>query len=71
MKKRSLWGARFRLDKAWGPGLGIAMVLVGTVIGAGFASGAEIMAYFTRYGKRDFWVCWPRASSFSWERMVR
>ena len=54
MKKRSLWGARFSLNKAWGPGLGIAMVLVGTVIGAGFASGAEIMAYFTRYGEAGF-----------------
>ena len=54
MKKRSFWGARFSLNKAWGPGLGIAMVLVGTVIGAGFASGAEIMAYFTRYGEAGF-----------------
>lgn len=29
----------------------VALVLVGTVIGAGFASGAEIMAYFTGYGE--------------------
>lgn len=33
----------------------IALVLVGTVIGAGFASGAEIMAYFTSYGEAGFW----------------
>lgn len=32
----------------------VAMVFVGTVIGAGFASGAEIMAYFTRYGEAGF-----------------
>lgn len=33
----------------------IALVLVGTVIGAGFASGAEIMAYFTGYGEAGLW----------------
>ena len=33
----------------------IALVLVGTVIGAGFASGAEIMAYFTSYGEAGMW----------------
>ena len=31
-----------------------AMVFVGTVIGAGFASGAEIRTYFTRYGAAGF-----------------
>lgn len=30
------------------------MVFVGTVIGAGFASGAEIYTYFTRYGRLGF-----------------
>ena len=34
----------------------IALVLVGTVIGAGFASGAEIMAYFTDYGEAGLWA---------------
>lgn len=32
----------------------IALMLIGTVIGAGFASGAEIMAYFTSYGEAGF-----------------
>lgn len=33
----------------------LALVMVGTVIGAGFASGAEITAYFTRYGEAGLW----------------
>ncbi len=33
----------------------IALVLVGTVIGAGFASGAEIMTYFAEYGEAGLW----------------
>jgi len=34
-------------SKAWR----IAWVMIGTVMGAGFASGAEIMAYFSDYGE--------------------
>ena len=34
---------------------GLALVMVGTVIGAGFASGAEINAYFVQYGEAGFW----------------
>ncbi len=34
----------------------IALVLVGTVVGAGFASGAEIMTYFVRYGEAGLWA---------------
>lgn len=34
----------------------VALVVVGTVIGAGFASGAEIMAYFTGYGEAGLWA---------------
>lgn len=33
----------------------VALVLVGTVIGAGFASGAEIIAYFTGFGEAGLW----------------
>ena len=39
-------------SKAWR----IAWVMIGTVIGAGFASGAEIMAYFSDYGEAGLWV---------------
>ena len=42
---------KFVTSNAWR----IALVLVGTVIGAGFASGAEIMAYFTDYGEAGLW----------------
>lgn len=33
----------------------IALVMVGTVVGAGFASGAEIKAYFVQYGEAGLW----------------
>lgn len=33
----------------------LALVMVGTVIGAGFASGAEITEYFVQYGEAGFW----------------
>ena len=33
----------------------LALVMVGTVIGAGFASGAEIKVYFVQYGEMGFW----------------
>ncbi len=42
---------RFMTSNAWR----IALVLVGSVIGAGFASGAEIMMYFTKYGEAGLW----------------
>ena len=35
--------------------LSVALVFIGTVIGAGFATGAEIMTYFTRFGEAGFW----------------
>ena len=34
----------------------LVLVMVGTVIGAGFASGAEIKAYFIRYGEAGLWT---------------
>jgi len=34
----------------------IAFTYVGTVVGAGFASGQEIMAFFTIYGIKSFWA---------------
>ncbi len=33
----------------------LSLVLVGTIIGAGFASGAEIVAYFVKYGEAGLW----------------
>lgn len=39
-------GKRHDWSEAWQ----IAAVYVGTVIGAGFATGREIMEFFTRYG---------------------
>lgn len=37
-------------------GIRIAMAYIGTVIGAGFASGQEILQFFTRYGYPSFWA---------------
>ncbi|HHU50086.1 MAG: hypothetical protein ACOYEH_07835 [Caldicoprobacterales bacterium] len=37
-------------------GFRIAMAYVGTVVGAGFATGQEILQFFTRYGYPSFWA---------------
>ncbi|NLC44749.1 MAG: hypothetical protein GX783_10785 [Clostridiales bacterium] len=37
-------------------GFRIAMAYIGTVIGAGFATGQEILQFFTRYGYSSFWA---------------
>ena len=34
----------------WGAAIQIAAVYVGTVVGAGFATGREIVEFFTRFG---------------------
>jgi uncharacterized membrane protein YkvI len=38
------------VKKKWGAALQIAAVYVGTVVGAGFATGREIVEFFTRFG---------------------
>lgn len=35
--------------------LKVALCIIGTLIGAGFASGQEIMSFFIIYGKNSFW----------------
>ena len=35
--------------------LKVALCIIGTLIGAGFASGQEIMSFFIIYGKKSFW----------------
>ena len=37
-------------------GFRIAMAYVGTVVGAGFATGQEIIQFFTCYGYSSFWA---------------
>ena len=37
-------------------GFRIAMAYIGTVVGAGFATGQEIMQFFTRFGIHSFWA---------------
>lgn len=43
-----------RYQNNWVMGLKIAMAYTGTVIGAGFASGQEILQFFTRFGYPSF-----------------
>lgn len=37
-------------------GFRIAMAYIGTVVGAGFATGQEILQFFTRYGFPSYWA---------------
>jgi uncharacterized membrane protein YkvI len=36
--------------KSWGRSMQVAFTFIGTVVGAGFASGREVMQFFTRFG---------------------
>jgi len=36
--------------KQWATSIQVALVFIGTVVGAGFASGREVMQFFTRFG---------------------
>jgi uncharacterized membrane protein YkvI len=36
--------------KQWGKSIQVALTFIGTVVGAGFASGREVMQFFTRFG---------------------
>ncbi|MGG3890937.1 YkvI family membrane protein [Metabacillus fastidiosus] len=38
------------MDRGWGSSFQVAAVYVGTVVGAGFATGREIVEFFTKYG---------------------
>ena len=57
MRKREIWILS---------GCKIASVYVGTVIGAGFASGQEIMQFFTLYGLEAFWAILLSTVLFVW-----
>lgn len=46
--------------------LQIAFTYIGTVIGAGFASGQEILQFFTRYGAVAIWAIAAAALLFVW-----
>lgn len=43
-------------NKKLGPAAGIAFTYIGTVVGAGFASGQEVMSFFTIYGHNALWA---------------
>lgn len=44
----------------------IGFTYIGTVVGAGFASGQEIMQFFTLFGERGVWGVFVAAVLFAW-----
>jgi uncharacterized membrane protein YkvI len=62
----------------WWRGIKIAMTIIGTTIGAGFASGREIWEFFSSYGPLSqwgvllsmmlFWICSVIILMVSWEK---
>jgi uncharacterized membrane protein YkvI len=43
-------GGGFAEMKHWAKSIQVALVFIGTVVGAGFASGKEVLQFFTRFG---------------------
>jgi uncharacterized membrane protein YkvI len=44
----------------------IAFTYIGTVVGAGFASGQEILQFFTRFGNKGYWGIAVSTFLFAW-----
>ncbi|MEK1832032.1 hypothetical protein AAAC51_33515 [Priestia megaterium] len=47
--------------KRWKLTLQVAATYVGTVVGAGFATGKEIVQFFTQYGNLEWSEFWSAA----------
>lgn len=52
--------------KRLGLALRIGFVYIGTAVGAGFASGQEILQFFTSFGKESFWGILLAIGLFAW-----
>ncbi|MBB6634731.1 YkvI family membrane protein [Cohnella thailandensis] len=52
--------------KRWGLSLQIAFTFIGTVVGAGFATGREVMQFFTRFGHWGALMILVSTSLFVW-----
>lgn len=50
----------------WGKMLQVAFTYIGTVVGAGFATGQEILQFFTQYGRTGVWTIALAVALFSW-----
>jgi uncharacterized membrane protein YkvI len=50
----------------WGLASRIGFTYIGTVVGAGFASGQEILQFFTLFGKYSYWGILLGTFLFSW-----
>ncbi len=47
-------------------GLSAVFACVGAVVGAGFASGREVMVFFTRYGRHSWWLIVLASGVIAW-----
>ncbi|SFS76142.1 YkvI family membrane protein [Marininema halotolerans] len=54
------------VHERWYTASRVGFAYIGTVVGAGFASGQEIMHFFTRFGAEGVWSILVVASLFSW-----
>ncbi|MEJ8546253.1 hypothetical protein [Brevibacillus borstelensis] len=52
--------------RLWIKSVQVAATFVGTIVGAGFASGQEIVAFFTAYGHAGTWGIWISTGLFMW-----
>lgn len=50
----------------WRQTLYVALTMVGTVVGAGFATGQEIAHFFSRYGSHAWWTIGLSTAGFMW-----
>lgn len=57
---------RASLMKLWIKSVQVAATYIGTIVGAGFASGQEIVAFFTSYGDAGTWAIWVSTGLFMW-----
>ncbi|MCS1351985.1 hypothetical protein [Mechercharimyces sp. CAU 1602] len=54
------------MSQRWAMAVRVGFTYIGTVVGAGFASGQEIMQFFTVYGKGGMWAIIAVSVLFAW-----
>lgn len=55
-----------RVKEKWFPAARVGFTYIGTVVGAGFASGQEILQFFTVYGMGGIWGIFVALFLFGW-----
>src|SRR5690606_3417132 len=64
-KQPSKWGKCMEL-RDWIKALQIAAIYMGTIVGAGFATGQEILQFFTRFGNWGTYAIMMATFLFIW-----